>query len=284
MKKQLLAVILALFLSTLACSIDNVKMETIETRTVAINESMPPNTEETTIKFNMTGGVFNLRSGAEGLVNGTIIYNVEQWEPQFTRRENAYEIRQVSPFSITGIPMKDVVNTWDLYLSSALPLDLSIEGGASEYIFDFTGLQLTNLKILQGASESTIRFDIPNTQLMEEFSFTTGASSAKLYGLANANFEVMSMSAGAGNYTLDFTGSSISHDTRIDIKAGISNITIVIPIGMRALVNNQGTVSNINTQGTWLLTDNTYSTLNEGYTLTINLDMAVGNVNLIHEE
>jgi len=284
MKKQLLAVILALFLSTLACSIDNVKMETIETRTVAINESMPPNTEETTIKFNMTGGVFNLRSGAEGLVNGTIIYNVEQWEPQFTRRENAYEIRQVSPFSITGIPMKDVVNTWDLYLSSALPLDLSIEGGASEYIFDFTGLQLINLRILQGASESTIRFDIPNTQLMEEFSFTTGASSAKLYGLANANFEVMSMSAGAGNYTLDFTGSSISHDTRIDIKAGISNITIVIPIGMRALVNNQGTVSNINTQGTWLLTDNTYSTLNEGYTLTINLDMAVGNVNLIHEE
>jgi hypothetical protein len=284
MKKQLLAVILALFLSTLACSIDNVKMETIETRTVAINESMPPNTEETTIKFNMTGGVFNLRSGAEGLVNGTIIYNVEQWEPQFTRRENAYEIRQVSPFSITGIPTKDVVNTWDLYLSSALPLDLSIEGGASEYIFDFTGLQLINLRILQGASESTIRFDIPNTQLMEEFSFTTGASSAKLYGLANANFEVMSMSAGAGNYTLDFTGSSISHDTRIDIKAGISNITIIIPVGMKVLVNNQGTVSNINTEGTWLLTDNIYSTLNEGFTLTINLDMAVGNVNLIHEE
>jgi len=284
MKKQLLAVILALFLSTLACSIDNVKMETIETRTVAINESMPLNTEETTIKFNMTGGVFNLRSGAEGLVNGTIIYNVEQWEPQFTRRENAYEIRQVSPFSITGIPTKDVVNTWDLYLSSALPLDLSIEGGASEYIFDFSGLQLTNLRILQGASESTIRFDIPNSQLMEEFSFTTGASSAKLYGLANANFEVMNMSAGAGDYTLDFTGSSLSHDMRVDIKAGISNITIVIPIGMKALVNNQGTVSNINTQGTWLLTDDTYSTLNEGYTLTINLDMAVGNVNLIHEE
>jgi hypothetical protein len=284
MKKQLLAIILALFLSTLACSIDNVKMETIETRTVAINESMPLNTEETTIKFNMTGGVFNLRSGAEGLVNGTITYNVEQWEPQFTRRENAYEIRQVSPFSITGIPTKDVVNTWDLYLSSALPLDLSIEGGASEYIFDFSGLQLTNLRILQGASESTIRFDIPNSQLMEEFSFTTGASSAKLYGLANANFEVMNMSAGAGDYTLDFTGSSLSHDMRVDIKAGISNITIVIPIGMKALVNNQGTVSNINTQGTWLLTDDTYSTLNEGYTLTINLDMAVGNVNLIHEE
>jgi hypothetical protein len=284
MKKQLLAAIFVLFLSTLACSIDNIEMETIETQTIVINESLPPNTEETTIKFNMTGGVFNLRSGAEGLVNGTITYNVEQWEPEFTRRENTYEIRQVNPFSITGIPTKDIENIWDLSLSSILPLDLSIEGGASEYNFDFTGLQLTNLSILQGASESTIRFDIPNTQLMEEFSFTTGASSAKLYGLANANFEVMSMSAGAGDYTLDFTGSSLSHDTRIDIKAGISNITIIIPVGMKASVNNQGTVSNINTEGTWLLTDNIYSTLNEGFTLTINLDMAVGNVNLIHEE
>jgi len=284
MKKQLLAAIFVLFLSTLACSIDNIEMETIETQTIVINESLPPNTEETTIKFNMTGGVFNLRSGAEGLVNGTITYNVEQWEPEFTRRENTYEIRQVNPFSITGIPTKDIENIWDLSLSSILPLDLSIEGGASEYNFDFTGLQLTNLSILQGASESTIRFDIPNTQLMEEFSFTTGASSAKLYGLANANFEVMSMSAGAGDYTLDFTGSSLSHDTRIDIKAGISNITIIIPVGMKVLVNNQGTVSNINTEGTWLLTDNIYSTLNEGFTLTINLDMAVGNVNLIHEE
>jgi hypothetical protein len=259
-------------------------METIETRTVTINESLPPNTEETKIKFNMTGGVFNLQSGAEGLVNGTITYNVEQWEPEFTRRENAYEIRQVSPFSITGIPTKDIKNTWDLSLTTALPLDLSIEGGASKYNFDFTGLQLTNLRIVQGASESNIRFDTPNPQLMEEFSFTTGASSAKLYGLANANFEVMNMSAGAGDYTLDFTGSSLSHDMSVNIKAGISNITIIIPAGLKALVNNQGTVSNINTKGTWLLMDNTYSTLNEGYTLTINLDMAVGNVNLNHKE
>jgi hypothetical protein len=92
------------------------------------------------------------------------------------------------------------------------------------------------------------------------------------------------MSAGAGDYTLDFTGSSLSHDMSVNIKAGISNITIIIPAGLKALVNNQGTVSNINTKGTWLLMDNTYSTLNEGYTLTINLDMAVGNVNLNHKE
>lgn len=284
MKKQLIAVFLVMAMATLSCSISNIEMETIDTRTVTIDESLPQDAEETTLTFNMTGGVFNLYPGSEGLVTGTITYNVEKWEPEFTRSENSYEIKQVNPFSISGIPTKDVENTWELSLTTAIPLNLSIEGGASEYNFDFSGLQLTYLKILQGASDSIIRFDSPNPLVMEEFSFTTGASSAEIYGLANANFEIMTMSAGAGDYTLDFSGSSLSHDATVDIKAGVSNITIVIPAGMKAEVINEGTVSNINTSGTWLLTDNIYSTLDEGYTLTINLNMAVGNVNLNHGE
>jgi hypothetical protein len=284
MKKQLLAVLLVMVLATLSCSISNIEMETIETRTVEVNEDLPQDYEETNVTFNMTGGVFNLSPGSSGLVTGTITYNVEQWEPEFTRSENAFEIKQVNPFSFSGIPTKDVENTWDLSLTNAIPISLTIEGGASEYNFDFSGIQLTYLKILQGASSSVIRFDSPNPQVMEEFSFTTGASSADIYGLANANFETMTISAGAGDYTLDFSGSSLSHDAVVDIKAGVSNMTIIIPAGMKAQVINEGTVSNINTQGTWLLTDNTYSTLDEGYMLTINLNMAVGNVNLNHED
>ncbi|MBW6467489.1 MAG: cell wall-active antibiotics response protein, partial [Brevefilum sp.] len=150
-------------------------------------------------------------------------------------------------------------------------------------LFDLSGLLLTRLKITQGASETVLRFDTPNPGMIEDFTFTTGASSAKLFGLGNANFKRMTMSSGAGDYTLDFTGTLLQ-DTQVDIKAGISNITIIIPAEMRAVVINQGTVSNVNSQGTWLLTDQTYTTLNQGYTLTINLDMSVGNVNLIHEE
>jgi len=283
MKKQLLAAFLVLVLATLSCSISNIEMETIETRVVEVNESLPQDLEETNLTFNMTGGVFNLSPGSNGLVTGTITYNVEQWEPEYTRSENAYEIKQVNPFSISGIPTKDVENTWDLSLTTAIPLNLTIEGGASEYNFDFSGMQLTYLKILQGASGSVMRFDSPNPQVMEEFIFTTGASSAEIYGLSNANFETMTISAGAGDYTLDFSGSSLTHDALVDIKAGVSNMTIIIPAGMSAQVINEGTVSNINTQGTWLLTDNTYATLDEGFMLTINLNMAVGNVNLNHE-
>ncbi len=282
MKKQVIAAVLVLMLASFACSIQNIEMKTIDTQVVTIAEPLPTDLAGTELVFNMTGGKFNLSPGADGLVNGSITYNVERWEPEFTRSTYYYEIKQKNPYSITGIPTGDIENNWDFGLSTVLPLDLTIEGGASENTFDFSGLQLTNLNIIQGASETEVRFDTPNPVLMKEFSFKTGASSAKLYGLGNANFISMNFSCGAGDYTLDFSGA-LNMDSTVDIKAGVSNLTIIIPADMNAAVINHGMASNINTQGTWLVTDETYATMVEGPKLTINLDMAVGNINLIHE-
>lgn len=283
MKKRLIAILTTLILASFACSVQNIQMETIETQTVTISEALPGNVNETELIFKMTGGKFMLMPGAEGLVEGTITYNVEQWEPKFTRSANYYEIKQVNPYRITGLPTGDIENNWTLALTDAIPLNLAIEGGASDNTFEFSGLQLSRLNIVQGASDSTIRFGVPNPILMDEFTFKTGASSASLYGLAHANFERMSVSCGAGDYTFDF-GGVLTQDTTVDIKAGISNIRIIIPPEMNVVVNNKGTVTNINTRGTWLVTDNTYTTSGEGFTLTINLNMAVGSVTLTHEE
>ncbi len=286
MKKPMIMVVLALLIATLACQINNInwQIETSETRVANIAENLPDNIEETELKFNMAGGEFFLNPGSTHLVAGTITYNVEKWEPEFTRRQNFFQIRQVDPFSFTGIPGNDVENTWDLMLTNTLPLDLTIEGGASKNVFNFSGMQLTKLSIIQGASETMIHFDVPNPQSMEKFTFTTGASSAELYGLGNANFKSMNFQAGAGSYTLDFSGV-LTQDAIVNIQATVSNITLIIPAGMRAEVINEGTVSNINTEGTWLLKDDTYNTLVEnGFGLKIFLDMAVGNVNLIHKE
>ncbi len=282
MKKPLIAVILALLLASLACSVSNIEMKTVETQVVEINEDLPSNLGQSELSFNMTGGSFNLNPGSSGLVTGTITYNVENWEPQFTRSNNVYEIKQANHLNFSGIPTGNTINEWDLALSTALPIDLSIEGGASDNTFDFTGLQLTNLKIIQGASKTHLQFNAPNPQMIDQFNFSTGASSATLTGLGYANFNTMTFSSGAGDYTLDFTGA-LTHDAAVNIKATISNITIIIPDGMNAAIVNNGTVSNINTQGTWLITDDTYATLEDGFVLRINLDMAVGNVTLIHQ-
>ena len=279
MKKPIIPVIATatfLILASLACSIQNVQMETIETQVVPINEALPRDGAETEVVFKMTGGEFTIVPGGDGLVTGSITYNVDQWEQEFTRSENHYEVKQADPFRITGIPSKDIENTWYLALSNAVPLDLSIEGGASNNDFDLSGLQLTNLKIVQGASDTIIRFDAPNPLVMEQLTFNTGASSAEILGLGFANFETLTMNAGAGDYTLDFSGG-LSHDAVVDIK-------IVIPAGIKAIVVNEGTVSNINTEGTWLVQDNTYTTLDGEITLTINLNMSVGSVTLIQED
>jgi len=282
MKKQVIAAVLVLMLASFACSIQNIEMKTIDIQVVTIAEPLPTDLAGTELVFTMTGGKFNLSPGADGLVNGSITYNVERWEPEFTRSTYYYEIKQKNPYSFTGIPTGDIENHWDFGLSTVLPLDLTIEGGASENLFDLSGLQLTNLNITQGASETEVRFETPNPVLMKEFSFKTGASSAKLYGLGNANFISMNFSCGAGDYTLDFSGT-LSMESTVDIKAGVSNLTIIIPADMNAAIVNHGMVSNINTQGTWLVTDETYTTMVDGPKLTINLDMAVGNINLIHE-
>jgi hypothetical protein len=283
MKKQLFIVSIALLLTTLACSFQNFQLQTIDPQIVFVSEPLPANPALTELVFMMTGGEFTISPGAEGLVSGTIKYNVEQWQPEFNRRDNYLEIRQTNPFRLDGIPFGDVENTWELALTDALPLNLTIEGGASENSFDLTGLSITKLRIMQGASDTTIHFDVPNPSRMEDFSFTTGASSAKIYGLANANFEQMTFSGGAGDYTLDF-GGTLAQDAVVNIKAGVSNFTLISPEGMHASINYQGSVTNVNTRGTWLVTDQTYATLNDGYTLTINLDMSVGNVTLIYEE
>lgn len=283
MKKQVVMLISVLLLATLACSLQRFQVETGEPQIVFVNEPITDKNLESQLVFKMGGGNFIITPGADGLVTGSIKYNVAAWAPEFIRRDQYFEIRQENPFRINTIPIGNVENTWELGLNSALPINLTIEGGASENNFDFSGVTLTNLKITQGASDTTIQFNHPNPVVMQDFTFTTGASSARLLGLANANFKRMTMSGGAGNYTLDFSGN-LSQDAVVDVKAGVSNFTIIIPAGIKAIIVNNGAVINVNTQGTWLLTDQTYTTLNEGFTLRINLDLSVGNVTLIHKE
>ena len=131
MKKQLFVVSIALLLATLACSLQNVQLETIDPQIVFVSEPLPANPEVTELIFKMTGGEFIISPGAEGLVTGTIKYNVEQWQPEFDRRDNYLEIRQTNPFRLDGIPLGDVENIWELALTDALPLNLTIEGGGT---------------------------------------------------------------------------------------------------------------------------------------------------------
>ena len=70
---------------------------------------------------------------------------------------------------------------------------------------------------------------------MTVFRYETGASSVKLTGLANANFGTLIFNSGAGDYTLDFSGT-LKRDATITVSSGISNLILVIPDGVTANV------------------------------------------------
>ena len=114
---------------------------------------------------------------------------------------------------------------------------------------------------------------------MSIFRYSTGASDVKMTGLANANFTLFDFSSGAGDYTLDFSGE-LQRDASIKIESGFSNIIIVVPDGVDAVVTVEGGLSNVNAGSGWSRSGDTYEQEAEGPTLTFVVEMGAGNLTL----
>lgn len=283
-KRPIIFALAALMLATLACTINvNVPaIQTTDTKTVTISEPLPQGVDLAKVSLSITAGIFSLSGGANGLVDGTIKYNVSDWQPVITRNPGQVDIAQGDIHKITGLPTKEVVNDWSLMLGDAIPLDLTIQAGAYQGVLDLGGLRLKDLTIQDGASQSKVTFSQPNPETLDNFSYKTGASQVDLEELANANASNFSFEGGAGDYTLDFSGN-LTRDAQVSIKAGVSNITINVPAATHVIITNQGAISNINTQGTWVVNGSTYETEGQGPVITININIAVGNLKLVHE-
>jgi hypothetical protein len=158
-------------------------------------------------------------------------------------------------------------------------MDLSIEAGAYTGTFELGGLALNALTIKDGAAEVELAFSEPNLTEMSIFQYGTGASNVKMSGLANANFSLMDFSSGAGDYTLDFSGD-LKRDASITISSGLSNMIIVVPEGVNAIVTVDSGASNINAGSSWEQDGKTYTQSGEGPTLTFVINIGAGNVTL----
>lgn len=285
--KRVLTVILALALATLACgpNLPNIQVpvERITpgpTETLTIDEAAPDGDTVMDVTLSIGAGNMTLASGAEGLASGTVRYNISDWKPEITRETDSLTIRQdFSSDDRLRIPEGNLTNEWDLKLG-AVPMRLTVNAGAYEGQMDLGGVPLQRLEINDGASDNTVTFDEVNAEDMSLFKYNTGASTVKLEGLSNANFEEMIFEGGAGTYTLDFSGE-LQRDARVNVKAGICTLNIIVPAGVKAEVTRTGAVTSVKTEGTWSTSGDTYSTGGSGPLLTIDVDMGVGTLNLI---
>lgn len=237
-----------------------------------------PDADETRLTLNFGAGELFLAPGADALVEGTATYNYEQVKPQVATDGGNVQVR-MGETHVNFLPSYDnLKNEWDFKLGSQ-PVDLNIESGAYKGEFEFGGLALTSLSIKDGAADVELSFSEPNPAEMTIFQYATGASNVKLTGLSNANFSLFNFSSGAGDYTLDFSGE-LQRDASVTIETGLSNVIIIVPEGVNALVTVEGGLSNISVGRDWSQNGNVYKQAGEGPTLTIAVEMGMGNLTI----
>lgn len=287
MKQQvkLVTLLVVLALVSLACGItftlpdDAIEIGEMQTDTIYISEPQPGVTTYVKLEFG-AGKLITQPGAAEGLISGTATYNVNALKPEVTTSGNEVVIKQEPyEFKLGGLPnIKDVKNEWELFFG-AQPIDLEVRAGAFEGDLELGGIALEQVKMISGASSVNLNFSMPNLTSMSQFQYTTGASSTKLHGLANANFSLMKFEGGAGDYTLDFSGT-LTRDATVEIDAALSNVKIIVPEGIPTTLRMESNLTNVDAGGQWAGGANTYSLAGSGPTLTIDVKLGAGNLEL----
>jgi hypothetical protein len=278
MKAKIVSAFLVLALASLACGF-NIDMPKMPTPGPEVTDEITvpiPDTDEVSLRLSFGAGEMTLAPGAKKLVEGTATYNYAAFKPEVNIDGGNAEIKMSEIKSIPSF--ENLRNIWDLKLGNT-PMDLAIESGAYDGTFEFGGLALNNLRIKDGAANVELAFSEPNLVEMSTFSYETGASDVKMSGLANANFSMMDFSSGAGDYTLDFSGE-LQRDASIKISSGLSNIIVVIPEGVDAVVTVDSGASNVNAGSGWSQSGDIYRQKGEGPTLTFVIEIGAGNVTL----
>ena len=278
MFRKLVLFITTLALASMACGF-NIDLPKASTPGPEVTDEITvptPTTDEVSLNLSFGAGEMTLAPGASQLVEGTATYNYAAFKPDVNIDGSNIQIQMSD---INSFPSFDnLKNEWDLKLGDT-PMDLSIESGAYTGTFEFGGLALNNLTIKDGAAEVELAFSEPNLAEMSVFHYETGASDVKMSGLANANFNIFDFSSGAGDYTLDFSGE-LQRDASIKITSGLSNIIIVIPEDVNAVVTMDSGASNISAGSNWSQNGDVYKQKGEGPTLTFVIEIGAGNVTL----
>jgi hypothetical protein len=284
MIRKFLPVLFILALSTIACGFNvSVPINTVTPGPMATDQiqvALPANTASPVdLSLAFGAGTLKIHPGSNGmLVSGTATYNIADFKPVISVNGGKVRIEQGN-WHLTGIPdLSNIKNSWDLSLGNQ-PLNLSIEAGAYHADYQFGGLALANLTVKDGASDAKMNFASPNLTGMSLLSYETGASNVSLTGLGNADFSSLLFHGGAGNFTLDFTGS-LKRDGSVNIETGISNTTLVIPAGIPVQLSVEGALSNVTYAPGWSKNADLYTQAGSGPQLAIVVNMGAGNLTI----
>lgn len=250
-------------------------MENLQTDVIDI--APPSRSGISRLELAMGAGTLTLNPGSAGkLVHGTISYNVPEWKPKITRRENTVRIEQ-DKSNLAMIKGK-TTNDWDLQLGSS-PIDLALAAGAAKVHLDLGGLRLTGLTISQGASDLLLSLDEPNQAEIDTVHFTAGAARSELQGLGFLNARRMVFNGGAGVLSLNFDGH-LHQDLTVKVSASAGSVTIGVPQDVPTEATLNGVMTNVKCDRAWSRSHGRYHLDGTGPGLTFDLKMSVGTLEL----
>lgn len=102
-------------------------------------------------------GEMNVSSGAKEWVEGNAEYNVKKLAPQvdYAVHGDTGEV-EIKHKGSTKLGLSNIKNTWAIQLNDSIPMDLTVETGASLANLDLQGLQLEKLDIEAGVGDLTV--------------------------------------------------------------------------------------------------------------------------------
>jgi len=255
-------------------------VEVGSTHTENINVAAPDSSNTPNLSLEVVGGQFFLAPGAEkGLVEGTATYNVAQLKPKIDANGSNIRIYPEEDIGLSALTTEGLENIWGLKLGS-IPMELTIDVVGANTEIELGALSVADLTVTHGGGNFQLSFSEPNQIEMKNLKFQGGASSATLTGLANARAENISFEAGAGDFTLDFSGE-LQNDIDVSVKGGLGAVTIIVPENVAAQVSASGGLSNVDVGGAWQKSgDNEYVLSGEGHEITIKADIGFGALKL----
>jgi hypothetical protein len=156
MKKKLFLGIMAasLLLLTSGCGILANGKE--QTSTITIEKDKA---RELELELNMGAGELTVVPGADEWVEGTIEYRDSKYEPDVSYKLKGTKgtaVIQQNTKGIENINFGKIKNIWELSLTNKIPLNLTINSGASDTNIDLKGLKISGLEVNAGVGDITI--------------------------------------------------------------------------------------------------------------------------------
>jgi len=218
---------------------------------------------------------------AEQLYAFDLRYDEQQYEPVSEYSDGTLEVGAKSIRRNINV-RKRTQARMDLRLTRAIPLRLDIEIGAAQVDLDLTGLRVQRLNFRTGASHSTVTIAEVNPVRMSSAKFAAGAAEFTARGLGNLNADEISVDAGVGDVTLDFSGEW-QRDVRANIGMGLGALKLRIPRGLGVKLMKNSFLASFDARGLIRRGDAYYS---EGYAdatyrMEIEVDAAFGSIDIV---